>query len=847
MPRFLRYPARVGIVLLALAMLGGPALASARAFTVDDLLKDEAFGRVLIDPTGRWLVFERQLGTASAARFDMHSIFVRRSRLFRVDLRSPGPAQPLADDDPGAGVVSYGFSPRGTRLAVGRLRGSRWQLGIVTLNSGAVRWLDISPGYAPDQPTLAWIGEDRLLTIAQPDGAIPWSFAMASVMADRLPKYWAAAAAGRQASVTVVGSGRYDGLTPHAASDRLLAIDVATGVATPLATGDLVSITLSPDGRHVALLEQADPVRSSATKLLTVGSDTRRRRLSILDVITGDRWTPCPSCDVIASPPLWSPSGGALLFYARCADVEWGAGTLWRADAENQRATVVSLRGLRPVIGGLPSSPATVAMGWLGRHPVVYARRNASTGRADWFALGAGSAIALSAAAPATSEDLVPLSGGRVMMTGGTALWRLGRPRAPLLTGMDGVLASDDVASADRHSTAASAGIMAWTHGPAETRITLWAARGESVQLLAPPAADPKAASLAQHSAIVIDISPDGEKRLILLRAGAPPTILAAINHHLAALASLPPQPIHYKVPSGELVTGWLYRPVPASDGRKPPLIVIPYAGEVYGDAPPAGWGPGDGRLYTSVPTLVGHGYAVLLPSMPTLAASDHAAFPFAGQVLAAVDAAIATGIVDSGRLGLWGHSFGGFTAATIATQTHRFRAIVASSGVYDLATFRGLFKPAMRVDPSHGQSITAIAGWTETGQPALASSPWTNAARYIANSPVYHADRIATPILLIGGDQDVTPIEQAELLFSALHRQGKDAELLTYWGGDHVLVSPADVRDLYGRIFAWFDGHFDTSSAGTTTVVNAGVVIGAASPERDPARRAPIAPPAPL
>jgi dipeptidyl aminopeptidase/acylaminoacyl peptidase len=214
---------------------------------------------------------------------------------------------------------------------------------------------------------------------------------------------------------------------------------------------------------------------------------------------------------------------------------------------------------------------------------------------------------------------------------------------------------------------------------------------------------------------------------------------------------------------------------------------------------------------------------------------------PLAAQLLSAVDAAVATGRVDGNRLGLWGHSFGGFTAATIATQTHRFRAIVASSGTYDLTSFRGQFAPASRVAPDHGTSIMTLAGWSESGQAALHASPWQDPMRYVVNSPITYADRIQTPMLLVGGDIDTTWIGQAEELFSALARQGKDAELLTYWGGEHVLVSPADVRDLYARVFAWFDMHFKdpglTAPTARATTITPGKAMLALAPGYPPTR----------
>jgi dipeptidyl aminopeptidase/acylaminoacyl peptidase len=777
--------------------------ARSRPFTVDDLLKNEAFGDVRIDPRGRWLVFEHRVGIDALPRTDMTSYAVQRSRLMRVDLRVPGPARPLLAADDRAGSVVLGFSPGGTRLAIGRLRDRVWQLGVVTMADATVHWFDVTPAYDSFHATLAWRDEHHLITLAEPTLSLPWSLRVSTSQADALPARWAASSSGRAASVTIVGSGRYATLTPHVKSEQLIDLDVTTGHRRLLATGDLVAIALSRDHRYIALTEQTDLIAPNPTQPAMIGTDVRRRRLSIIDVTSGADWVPCPPCDVIASPPRWSPDSHALLFYARTGGEEWGDGRLWRADVVQRRIRPIDLNGLRPVISGLPSLNAMVTIGWIGTKPLLYARQGASA-RADWYGLGAGRPVALSATSPQTSDQLVNTAHGPLMLAGAEASPLRGYSGKAPLREMDAIIAVSDA-----KDDAANVRLLGWRHSASGTRLALHNDRQPDIQIVGPTGATPKAVSLATGQVATETTLPDGEAQLVLLSHGRAPVTLASINSHLRGVDAPSPIPVQHRLPDGAAVTSWLYLPPPAAGHAKPPLIVIPYPGLVFGSAAPSGWGPASDRFYTAVPALVGHGYAVLLPSMPSLAASDHDAFPFAGQVLAAVDAVLAQQRVDPDRLGLWGHSFGGFTAATIAGQTTRFRAMVASSGIYDLASFRGMFTPATRVEPGYGGSMTTIAGWTETGQPALGASPWTNALRYTTNSPVYHADRITTPILLVGGDEDFAGIGQSEEMFSALYRQNKDAELLTYWGADHTLVSPADLRDVYARVFAWFDGHF--------------------------------------
>ncbi len=92
-----------------------------------------------------------------------------------------------------------------------------------------------------------------------------------------------------------------------------------------------------------------------------------------------------------------------------------------------------------------------------------------------------------------------------------------------------------------------------------------------------------------------------------------------------------------------------------------------------------------------------------------------------------------------------------------------------------------------------------------ESGQHRLGAPPWKDPQRYIRNSPLFYADRVETPLLIIQGDMDYVPLQQGEQFFSALYRQGKRARFVRYWGEGHVLEGPPNIRDMWEQIFAWF------------------------------------------
>ena len=81
---------------------------------------------------------------------------------------------------------------------------------------------------------------------------------------------------------------------------------------------------------------------------------------------------------------------------------------------------------------------------------------------------------------------------------------------------------------------------------------------------------------------------------------------------------------------------------------------------------------------------------------------------------------------------------------------------------------------------------------------------PWKDPDRYIRNSPLTYASKVTTPLLIVQGDMDYVPIQQGEEFFSALYRQNKPASFVRYWGEGHILESPANITDLWTRLFAW-------------------------------------------
>jgi hypothetical protein len=787
----LRILASAILIALGVLCLIAPSPALARRYTVEDLLGTEGFGRILADPTGRWLIFERRVAFEAAARFDLPDA-VARSRLFTVDLTHPAKAQPLIPDAAGPGTILYAFSPGGTRVAVGRLEGDRWRLGVVTMATGATRWFDLSPAYDPFATTLVWASEERLVFVAEKAGTLPWSLHIGKAASDTLPGWWKAMAAGGPAAVTVVGSGRFEPATDAPPEQTIVSLDVVSGHADPIVQGRFNLIRSSPDRSWMAIIEEGGSVPLPADAPIGLGVETHRHQLLMFNPGHATLWRPCRQCDIAGDSLAWSDQN-QLAAFGRLDHGPAAAGLVWRFDPAGRTTAIPALADIQPTISGPPDNPMHVDLAWSGHHLLLLgASRAGTTHRPDWYRIGTRYPHALTAGLTTIGTRVISSDGCAALMVASAAAWCLDGARPhPVLPSM-----TDIHIDGNNHLIAMS------TSGD----ITRLQVEGATWSLVEQGSVRPEAWSPKSASLIVRSRYDDGHDDLSVVRVGGKPLTVASINLRLASVEPARTVPLHYRGPDGAALTSWLYLPPDHDPAHPVALVVVPYPGSVFTDHPPVEQGLATAPFVTNAQLLAAHGYAVLLPSMPRLSVSTLDPRPFDQQVGAAMAAIPDDAGVDTARTALWGHSFGAYATATIGAATDRFLALVVSAGIYDLASAHGAFSPVIRVAPANGPSIALMSGWSENGQAGLETTPWTNPLRYVTNSPFFHADRIRTPMMIIAADRDLMSADQAEGLFSALYRQNRDAELLTYWGERHVIQSPANVRDLYARLFAWLD-----------------------------------------
>lgn len=151
---------------------------------------------------------------------------------------------------------------------------------------------------------------------------------------------------------------------------------------------------------------------------------------------------------------------------------------------------------------------------------------------------------------------------------------------------------------------------------------------------------------------------------------------------------------------------------------------------------------------------------------------------------------------MDSTKIGLQGHSFGGYEVNYAITHAHVFAAAISSSGVTDFLTL-------LNDKIAAGMS----SQWqTEVGQNRMNASMWVAPTKYIENSPLFNLRSITTPLLTVANEKDENiPYSQGLMLFLGMRRLGKPCLMLQYQDCTHGLWSSSQV-DYVLRSTAFFD-----------------------------------------
>jgi dipeptidyl aminopeptidase/acylaminoacyl peptidase len=555
--------------------------------------------------------------------------------------------------------------------------------------------------------------------------------------------------------------------SPDQKSLAFIAADSKAGTATVFVLNDAKPTALttikgvantprwSPDGRQIALLatvgakKLTGAVEAGVRQVGEIGlsQEDDEQRVAVVPSSGGDMKLVSPN-DTFVYEYDWTPDGkGFVVTSAKGnGDNNWWVATLGHVDAATGKLRVIAAPKMQMNMPHVSPDGSTVAfIGGL---------------MSDFGSVGG-------------DVYTVPLSGGEpVDVTPGYAgtfngiAWRGNAILASVLAGSDSAVVSVDPAT--------RAARTLWS-GP----VTSSASRDGHFVF----SADGSVAAAVQQ---------DYEHAPHLVAGRLPH--LAAITRDNDALA---PQVRAQSVTwtnDGFNVQGWLVGPRTIESGKKYPMIVQVHGGPAAAVTP---YFVADGRGNT-VRELTMRGYFVFMPN-PRGSYGQGAKFSSANMrdfgggdwrdILAGVDAAIKAAPIDGERLGLTGHSYGGFMTMWGVTHSQRFKAAVAGAGIANWISY-------------YGQN--GIDTWMI---PFFGASAYDNPAVYRAASPIESIKAAKTPTLIYVGERDVEcPAAQSVEFWHGLRAMNVPTSLVIYEGEGHAIRKPEHQKDRSDRMLAWFD-----------------------------------------
>jgi dipeptidyl aminopeptidase/acylaminoacyl peptidase len=573
---------------------------------------------------------------------------------------------------------------------------------------------------------------------------------------------------------------------------------VVVAVHDPCPTCRYSGLAWSPDGKALALIA-SDPKAHTAA----------------LDVIRDGKAATLAVIDGVAERPRWSPDGQTLALQATAGAhkltgaVEAGAPQVGDIDAvetqDEQRIAVVSAAGgaLRYVS---PADTFVYEYDWTpdGRGFVATAAKG--NGDNNWWVAKLVGIDLASGAARVIAEPKLQMDFPRVSPDGKTVAF------------IGGLMSDFGAVGGDIYTVPLSGGaptdITPGYHGT----FTSLARRGQalygSAQIGDQAAVfrlDPKGGVSVLRSAPdtlsagdgEVSFSADGALGAAVVQdfthapelAVGPLTAMAPVTHENAGLLpQVSARSVAWKS-DGFDVQGWLIGPPAADTSKLHPMVVVIHGGPSSATTPTyVSAHPG---LF-AYQELVAKGYYFFMPN-PRGSYGQGEAFTAANKrdfgggdlrdILAGVDAVEKIAPIDDKRLGVAGHSYGGFMTMWTVTHSHRFHAAIAGAGLSDWISYYG--------ENGIDQWMTPFFGATAYDDPAI----------YEKLSPIYYIKNAHTPTFIYVGERDVEcPAPQSFEFFRGLQAMGTPASLVVYAGQGHAIRDPADLVDLHKREAAWLD-----------------------------------------
>jgi dipeptidyl aminopeptidase/acylaminoacyl peptidase len=251
----------------------------------------------------------------------------------------------------------------------------------------------------------------------------------------------------------------------------------------------------------------------------------------------------------------------------------------------------------------------------------------------------------------------------------------------------------------------------------------------------------------------------------------------------------------NFTASSGVEVKGRVYLPTGFDPSRKYPVIVYYYGGTTPVGRTFAGRYPFN--------LWAGHGYLVyvLQPSGAigfgqefSSAHVNNWGITVADEIIEGTKQFLAAHpFADPTKVGCAGASYGGFMTMLLMTRTDIYAAAISHAGISSISSYWG----------------EGYWGYSYSSEASAGSFPWNNTELYINQSPLFHADKVTTPLLLITGDSDTNvPVGESIQMYTALKILDRPVELIMVKGEDHHITTYGKRIKWHNTIMAWWDKH---------------------------------------
>lgn len=250
-----------------------------------------------------------------------------------------------------------------------------------------------------------------------------------------------------------------------------------------------------------------------------------------------------------------------------------------------------------------------------------------------------------------------------------------------------------------------------------------------------------------------------------------------------------------FQAEDGTVIPGRVYYPPDFDESATYPLLVYYYGGVVptersFGGRYPKNWWAAQGYVvYVLQPSgAVGFGQERAARHVNDWGERAGA------EILRGVERFLdAHPFVDRDRIGCFGGSYGGFMSMYLITESDLFSAAISHAGISSISSYWG--------EGWWGYLYSAVAG--------AGSYPWNRPDLYVEQSPLFRADRIETPLLLLHGTADPNvPPGESDQMYVALSVLGKDVEYVRIEGEAHWILTYPKRKLWWQTIVAWFDKH---------------------------------------